>query len=239
MAVTFNAAGAVKSNAGSGDMTTVALPAGFAADDIHVLVVASSDNVAVTATGFTSKLATNSSTNCRLSVLWRRAVAGDSTFTVTHTAGNGALCRVFGYRGCVTSGDPFEDAQIQANTGTLTITAPNLTLATTAGNMILFCAAVGTAGTSNTFAVASYSGTDPAFTERQDSSNVSGSNHAHLVEADGVRTAASAPGSRTATITTAYSAATVNNVGALLALKDASAGGGGTTVKNLAALGVG
>lgn len=225
MAVTFNAAGASK-NVASGNITTLALPAAFAADDIHVCCVAASDNVTVTfPAGWTKKLELNAGTFLRLTVGWRRAVAGDTTITVTHAAGNSAIARIFGYRGCVTTGDPFEDAQLQANTATLTITTPDLTLAQ-AGDMLLFVAGVAfSANTSGTYSVAGYSGTDPAFTERQDSGGGLGSNFIEMAVADGVRTAASNPGARTATISAGapFTAAGTNNIGALLALIDASA----------------
>jgi hypothetical protein len=132
---------------------------------------------------------------------------------------------VFGYRGVVATGDPFEDAQLQANTATKTITTPDLTIAT-ANDMILFVA--GTAllnDTSNPMSTAGYSGTNPTFTERQDSApTIPNANDCSLVVADGLRTVASAPGARTATITTGALATAVNNIGALLALKDAAGG---------------
>jgi hypothetical protein len=71
---------------------------------------------------------------------------------------------------------------------------------------------------------AGYSGTNPAFTERQDSEAALNANDASLVLADGIRTVASAPGARTATVTTGALATAVNNVGALLALLDAAGG---------------
>jgi hypothetical protein len=166
----------------------------------------------------------NAGTFLRLTVAWRRAVGGDAAFTITHAAGDSSIARVFGYRGCVASGDPFEDAQAQANTGTTTITTPNLTLAT-ANDMILFVAGAALAAdTSNPMSTAGYSGTNPAFTERQDSEAALNANDASLVLADGIRTVASAPGARTATVTTGALATAVNNVGALLALLDAAGG---------------
>lgn len=239
MAITFTAAGAAKSVA-SGNITTLAIPAGFAADDIHVVVVNAADNVSITLpAGWTKKIETNSGVFERLTVGWRRAVGGDSTFTVTHAAGDTATARVFGYRGCITTGDPFEDAQATATAGSKTVTAPDLTIVN-ANDMILFCCGSAVSGdTSNGMSTASYSGTNPTFTERGDTNSGTGVSSSEISVADGIRTVASGPGSRTAAITTAFAAGLVNNVGTQLALIEAGGGGGAVAAKNLAALGVG
>lgn len=63
-----------------------ALPTGWAANDIHILIAHRSDNTAMTAlTGWTNiaSLTGNNTTAQRVEVWWRRAVAGDTAPTVT------------------------------------------------------------------------------------------------------------------------------------------------------------
>lgn len=88
------------------------LPAGFAADDIHILVAHRSDNTAMTSLAGWTQLAALSGNNTvaqRVEVWWRRAVGGDSAPTVTF--GSGTVVRggqIFGIRGCRVSSDPFD-----------------------------------------------------------------------------------------------------------------------------------
>src|SRR4051794_7729890 len=112
MAISFVNVGTI-AHAASGNITP-ALPASIAAGDILVLVVGAADNVVVTLpAAYTKKLEVNSSTNCRLTVAWARATGSDSAPLVTHAAGNSVFGVIGAFRGCISAGDPFTDAQSQ------------------------------------------------------------------------------------------------------------------------------
>ena len=112
-APTFVAAGTASFTATNATNLTPGLPSGWAADDIHIMLVARSDNTDITdPSGWTritpSSAAENNTTLQRVEVFWRRAVGGDTAPSVT--AGSSTVvrgARIFGVRGCPTSGDPF------------------------------------------------------------------------------------------------------------------------------------
>src|SRR3954466_13829799 len=130
MAITLVAAGTA-AHAASGNVTP-GLPAGFAADDIHICVVNAADNVVPTMpAGWTSKQGINNGLIERQTIFWRRAVGGDTAPVVTHAAGDSVTAQIFGFRGCVTAGDPIE-AINGGSTGTgKTATATTITPAST------------------------------------------------------------------------------------------------------------
>jgi hypothetical protein len=212
MAIVFTAAGAA-ATALSGNITPT-LPAGFAADDILILVVYSVDNVVLSLpSGWTNKIETSNGATMLLTVAWCRATAGQSDPTVTHTAGSLIIGRVCGFRGASASGDPIEVSASQANATSTTVTAPTIsTLSANAMVAFVGCSFNATGGFSG------YSGTDPTFTEGMDSF-FSGEDES-ICLAYGIKAGAGATGSRTAT-----SGATGINIGALFALTETAAGG--------------
>lgn len=115
----FVAAGTEAFSAINAATITPTLPTGWAANDIHVLLAARSDNTAMTALGGWTQIAALSGNNTaahRVEVWWRRAVGGDTDPVVTFgssTIVRGA--RIFGIRGCPTSGDPFHTSSRQDN----------------------------------------------------------------------------------------------------------------------------
>src|SRR4051812_21157356 len=172
MAITFVAAGTAVW-AASGNVTP-GLPAGFAADDIHVCIVTASDNVVPTMpAGWTSKQGVNNGAIERQTIFWRRAVAGDTAPVVTHAAGDTVGARIFGFRGCVAAGDPIE-AINGGSTGSGIPSASAITATATAitplsaNAAILFALSWTCADTSNFTTTASYSGTNPTFAEIAD-----------------------------------------------------------------------
>src|SRR5712691_1032612 len=63
------------------------LPAGFAANDIHVLVVTTENNDVITVpAGWTKKIELANGSTMKLTVAWRRAVAGDTAPTISMTS---------------------------------------------------------------------------------------------------------------------------------------------------------
>ena len=180
------------------------LPAGWQADDIHYLACISENGDSFTATGWSHVAGSplnNATLNTSLSVLWRRAVAGDTAPTVG-TATGGSACRITGYSGCITTGTPHDTPT--TNTGTtLTATWLSLDPSDTAAMVIAF---LGIESQFSSATVSGYSGTNPTFSEAFDSENTAGSNWVTVAVADGTNDGA-ATGDRTATIaatTTAF-----------------------------------
>jgi len=129
-------------SAGIGDIV-VSLPTGWAVDDIHLLVVEQSAVNAFAAapagwtlvTGFQLKPASTATDAC-ISVFWRRAVAGDTNPTVTDT-GNHTSGQIFGFRGCITSGNPWDVLSTgTSTTSSTTSTVPGAT--TTVADCLVF-----------------------------------------------------------------------------------------------------
>lgn len=128
MAVSFVAAGTTAKVA-SGDLSVDA-PAGIAANDILLLVYFGRDSVSPTVgNGYTLKQSAGGS-NRRSRVFWKRTNGTESATTVTHTAGDAALAAILAFRGCPTTGDPFDSAsggQSSASSGSVSV--PTLTTA--------------------------------------------------------------------------------------------------------------
>lgn len=89
---------------------TPGLPTGWAQNDILVLII-ETNNQAITVSGYTeavSSPASNAGTNpTRLTVFWKRAGASETAPT-TSDSGDHQVGRIAAYRGCITSGDPFD-----------------------------------------------------------------------------------------------------------------------------------
>lgn len=85
------------------------LPAGWAADDIHLLVCETLSGETVTVTDWVAVTDSPQSLGgvTRLSVFWRRAVAGDAAPT-TAGSSNHIMAQIFGFRGCPTTGNPWD-----------------------------------------------------------------------------------------------------------------------------------
>lgn len=88
---------------------TPGLPAGFAADDIHLLVCETLSGETVTVANYTAVADSPQSLGgvTRLSVFWRRAVGGDTDPT-TAGSSNHIAAQIYGFRGCIASGDPWD-----------------------------------------------------------------------------------------------------------------------------------
>lgn len=192
--VTFQAAGAVV-NAASGNVTP-ALPTGWAANDIWLLLIASLDNINSTVpAGWTSiDAGTNNGAGLRTTLYWRRAVAGDTAPLVTHTAGSGISAVIIGYRGVITSGSPFDVNQavfVKTPASTTNNFGGGMTT-TVNGDMIVLLSGVGGRTTS-----ATYTGS-PTPTERVDGPDAK--DRPEVVIADFVLATDGATGARTSTI---------------------------------------
>jgi hypothetical protein len=160
--IAFRSVGTVKKNTGSGNMASVALPSGHTTDDILLLHVFSADNVASSVTGWTNKLAVNTSTIGRYELWWKRDNGSESAPTVTHTAGNDALAYIEAYSGVSNAlSDPFRDAQTSTGNGAASagfnITIPALT-GVISGDMLISAFGFGDANTSGTVSLTPPSG---------------------------------------------------------------------------------
>lgn len=112
MAITFVGAGSSAANAA----TTInpGWPTGLQVDDVVVLFVVERGSTALSLPGWTIKAATQPGTGSpgtRLTVAWKRITASDNVSTplaITHGTAELIRARMFGYRGVVKTGDPFE-----------------------------------------------------------------------------------------------------------------------------------
>ena len=106
------------------------LPAGWAANDIHILFAHRSDNTAMTTlSGWNPLSAANNTAAQRVEVWWRRAVGGDAAPTVTFGSGTVVRgARIIGIRGCPTNVDPFAVALSRSdNAASATVTFATIT----------------------------------------------------------------------------------------------------------------
>jgi hypothetical protein len=120
---------------------TPGLPAGTAANDILILLLENQDATAVgTVTGYTDIQSPFASTGTvtRLSVRWKRAVAGEAAPSVPDP-GDHVVARIIGVRGCISSGSPIN---VSASTTELvadtTVSIPGAT--TTAHDCLIIAA---------------------------------------------------------------------------------------------------
>jgi hypothetical protein len=208
MAVAVRAVGTV-ATAGSNTTASPGLPAGWQADDIHVIVIETENEPVPAMTGWsnvgsgTINLATGTVT--ALTVRWRRAVGGD-TNPVVPTPGAGAgthiIARVIGFSGCPTSGDPWDVTLFGTeNVSDTTVAFPNVTTLT-ANCMIVH--AFSTGQDVNT-AQSSGAGTNAALTGLANRMNnwTSTTGGGGFAMITGIKATAGAVGSTTTTVTTA------------------------------------
>jgi hypothetical protein len=133
VAPTYQAAGTASFTATNGVDLTPALPAGWAENDILLLLVARSDNTAITTPSGWTKLtpsgAAETNTSAQIvSVYWKRATSGETAPTVT--AGTGTVvrgARIFAIRGCPTGSDPFVGSSRSNNAASATVSTVSMT----------------------------------------------------------------------------------------------------------------
>jgi hypothetical protein len=135
---TFVAAGALANGTGS---VTPALPAGWAQDDIFILVVQGEGGSSMSAPGtFTAIDSGGTGTGAGSTkelVAYRRATASESAPTVTDT-GDHTLAVILAFRGCITSGSPI--ATFDSNIATATTSLSFMTITTTVADCLIVLA---------------------------------------------------------------------------------------------------
>lgn len=216
---TFVAAGTEAPSAGN---ATPGLPAGWAADDIHLLVCETVSGEPVTApTGFTAVADSPQimAGSTRLSVFWRRAVLGDTDPTISDP-GNHIQSQIFGFRGCITTGNPWDVTSGGTDAvGDTALVVPGDTT-TVADCLVVICASIGADSNIDQFSL--WANADLAnVTERGDAFTNLGGGGGFGV-ATGEKAAAGAYGNTTATMATAEAKAFIT-----IALK--APGGGNLT----------
>lgn len=137
---TFVEAGVGAASATSGASLSCTLPTGWTDDDIHVLLVWWKDSATAPTlpSGYTewTALQTRNAAIFNSNTYYRRAVAGDASASVAMDPATTTLraARVYGYRGCIATGDPSDVSSALANTvasATINTTNINTTVAET------------------------------------------------------------------------------------------------------------
>lgn len=187
---------------GTGDLT-LAMPAGIAAGDLLLLVVETADEAVATPSGWTvvtsSPQAVTAAT--RLSAFWKRASATEPSVVITDPGDHGVSC-ILAFRGCATTGDPFDvvipgteavsDTSLSATGGT-----------TTRDNCLMVVVVVGDADVAAATHYSAWTNADLAsITNRLDTSSTLG-NGGMLAVTTGTKATAGAFGATTATSDTA------------------------------------
>ncbi len=226
MAVAFVATGTAGVTSGSGgNPSNPGLPVGHAANHILELTIHSSDNVVCSVNqGYTLKSARNGTATVRQEVWWKRDNGAEVAPVITHTGGDSCIARISAYSGAVTTGDPYSAFAHNSSNGTKTATSTDIT--PNANDVVTFhvTAAENANDTSGgTQGWATYSGTNPTFTERGDSSVQAGLRDLNGAEADGINTTGAAIGARTAVEGWSYTAATTDVVAGMFAITAAAA----------------
>lgn len=144
MAIAFRAVGTTKKVA-SGNLASVALPAGHVANDILILFTSQNDNVVCSVDqSFVNILAVNNGTRDRIEVWAKRDGGAETAPTVTHASGGRSNAILAAFSGVDTgltigtgSGKIFVDAQSQNGTDATNYTGPALT-GVVSGDMLIF-----------------------------------------------------------------------------------------------------
>lgn len=190
--------------------TSVSVPGGTVNGDVMILLINSKDNaVQATPSGWTrigSQL--NNTTSLTTNIFYRVANSEPASYSPVTTAVSHCLT-ISSFSG-VSNLAPVNTSSQRANSSSLTITADAVT-PSIANSELIFISGYGDDVTH-----ASYSGTNPTFSERFDAGTIDGTDSA-VALASGIKTDTTSSGSRTAT---ASGTAAVNN-GFLVALTPA------------------
>lgn len=192
---TFVAAG---TEAAGTTAVTPGLPSGWAAGDIHLLVCETLSGETVTVADYVAVADSPQSLGgvTRLSVFWRRAEAGDTDPTTAGSV-NHIIAQIFGYRGCIATGNPWDvtSGGTDATVDTALIVPGDTT--TVADCLIVVC--VSTGRDSNVDQISGWANADLAnVAERGDAfTNTAGGGGIGV--ATGEKAAAGAYGNTTAT----------------------------------------
>lgn len=120
--------GVATASAGDGNVVLTP-PAGTIVNDLMIVAVSSSDNVAHTfPAGWTILHEGNNGVKLRATVAWKRAGAGEGAVTVTHAAGDTICAGLAVYRNSLAIGTPIDTSSISPNATSDTCTGTGFTV---------------------------------------------------------------------------------------------------------------
>lgn len=180
---------------------TPALPAGTAENDILVMLCYTANGENLTATGYTAAGNTpqsNTDFGFRLGILWKRAGASESAPT-TNDSGTTNAALIMGFRGCVTTGDPWDATSGSGNVASSTsIVVPGVTTTVANAMVVSVCEFYRIAQSTTNFSGGA-NGNLTDFTERIDVSEFLGPLDGGFGAWTGIKATAGATGNTTAT----------------------------------------
>lgn len=233
----FVAAGtqAQTANGGGTGPVTPGIPAGATTDDILVLYIETANEPVSATSGYADigvgTVAQANGLVTALTIRWKRAGGSESAPSVSIAAGNHVIARLVAFRGCVTTGNPYESVQVSTDNTTVTTATIQSAAAGTLGPDRMICAAVatGTDVTSTTMAGTwtNASLASPGITESLDNWHVTG-NGGGFASAYGGKAAQGTYNNTTAVLTTGNTKAMMS-----FALIGASAAAGPVQPKQL------
>ena len=127
-----------------GTSQTVFWPAGHAADDVAILQIIQDDNdTTLTPSGWThvNGSPTTISGKCKLSLLWKRATSSAESAVGTGDGGAQQEAAMAVFRGCVTTGNPADIANVADTASSNDGYLPSL-VANTPNNLLVFAGIV-------------------------------------------------------------------------------------------------
>lgn len=204
MAPQFVSAGTVAEGTGA---IVPALPVGIQINDIMLLFVESANEAVSTPSGWTavspdSPQGTGTgggTTSTRITVFWRRVTLTESAPTVADP-GDHAIGQILAFRGCVTSGDPWDVTSGDTGASSTSVSIPGDT--TTVANCLVVLVVANATDTA-TPQTSGYTNADLAsLTERVDYNSIIGNGGGFAV-VTGTKAAAGAYGATAATLATA------------------------------------
>jgi len=192
MAITFEG---VSANAAAASGNLSVTPPVTNADDILICAVTTHDNVALSfPAGWTIYQEGNNTAAMRSTLAWKRCIASEGAFTITHTAGDGIVANAILFRGCLTTATPINASVLTHNASSSTCTAATIT-STVDGCMLFFSMHDSDNGAGSAESSANLG----AMTERFDNPSTLGLDEA-VIGATVLQTSAGASGASTGTL---------------------------------------
>lgn len=212
-APTFLGQGAIASGVGAG---SVAWPAGHQADDIGVLMVETANESVATPSGWTLLGNTGTGTagaagSVAIWVFWKRATSAAEANASFADPGDHFRGRMMAFRGCETSGSPFEGSVITAIVATAqTAVSIGMPTTTVADCFAVAIVANATSTTANQTTTTTWANADLPDIARISNGNVTSGVGGGMDAAGGTKAVAGAISNTTATLQTASAQATLS-----------------------------
>lgn len=202
-APTFVSAGTFVSGTGG---VSPGVPASHQADDIFLMILATDGDDVTPPSGWahvTGSPISYSSTTAELTVLWKRATSSSEATPSVADPGTEVLARTFCFRGCITSGNPWDvTATSTASTFDSTASIPGVTTTVADTLVCMFMVSWNAVGDEPTQSVSGWSNANlSSLTERGDNyADPDGDGlYRQMAMAAGTKVTAGATGTTTAT----------------------------------------